>query len=341
VNPMDLFNFRSDKNKTQIVCIVAYSICSASMLLVNKLAQHALVQRVPSFLTLTQLAVCSVVVMALPNSMHKKCGGPIDKFEWEKMKPFFIYCCSFVGGLYCNMRALSVSNIETVIVFRACTPLAVCVLDYFYLGRSVPSPKSLAGLALIALGSAGYMFNDAQFAMDGLTAYTWAFLYFFLLCFNMVFGKAITRDVKLTLSGNVLYTNAISCPLILAFGVVMGETEALQEVQLTSEAIAFVAFSCVIGTGIAYAGWWCRSMVSATTYTVVGVINKLLTVLVNVLIWDNHASMIGITCLLLCLIGAVVYEPAPLRHPPVARVASKSDLKIPPADDAKGLTTSV
>ena len=41
-----------------------------------------------------------------------------------------LYIIAFVGGIYCNMRVLSVTNVETVIVFRTCSPLIVAVLDY-------------------------------------------------------------------------------------------------------------------------------------------------------------------------------------------------------------------
>jgi hypothetical protein len=34
----------------------------------------------------------------------------------------------------------------------------------------------------------------------------------------------------------------------------------------------------------------CRGMVSATTYTLVGVVNKFLTVLLNVVLWDKHST---------------------------------------------------
>lgn len=48
----------------------------------------------------------------------------------------------------------------------------------------------------------------------------------------------------------------------------------------------------------------------------VGVVNKMLTVLVNVLIWDQHASAKGIFALLICLGGGALYQQAPLRPPP-------------------------
>jgi GDP-mannose transporter len=52
---------------------------------------------------------------------------------------------------------------------------------------------------------------------------------------------------------------------------------------------------------------------AATTYTIIGVMNKMFTVLVNVVIWDNHASPIGIASLAACLAGGSLYQQAPLR----------------------------
>jgi GDP-mannose transporter len=41
--------------------------------------------------------------------------------------------------------------------------------------------------------------------------------------------------------------------------------------------------------------------------------NKCLTVLVNLLIWDQHAKPEGILCLSLCLLGGAMYDQAPMR----------------------------
>ena len=44
--------------------------------------------------------------------------------------------------------------------------------------------------------------------------------------------------------------------------------------------------------------------------------NKMLTVTVNVLIWEKHASMYGIFSLCLCLVGGTFYQQASLRSAP-------------------------
>lgn len=57
----------------------------------------------------------------------------------------------------------------------------------------------------------------------------------------------------------------------------------------------------------------CRGMVSATSYTLVGVVNKFLTVLLNVIIWDKHSSPWGLFAVCMCLLAGTFYQQAPKR----------------------------
>jgi GDP-mannose transporter len=63
-----------------------------------------------------------------------------------------------------------------------------------------------------------------------------------------------------------------------------------------------------------YTGWLCRGMVSATTFTLVGVVNKLLTVLINVMLWDKHSTPFGIASVCVCLLAGSFYQQSPRRE---------------------------
>ena len=54
-------------------------------------------------------------------------------------------------------------------------------------------------------------------------------------------------------------------------------------------------------------------MVSATSYTLVGVVNKFLTVLLNVVLWDKHSTTAGIVSVCVCLGAGTLYQQAPRR----------------------------
>ena len=95
--------------------------------------------------------------------------------------------------------------------------------------------------------------------------------------------------------------------------LVSGELAQLRTMTLSPNTFAVLALSCVIGVLISYSGFRCRSAVSATCFTVLGVGCKFATVLANVLLWDKHASLQGITCLVLTLMTASLYSQAPMR----------------------------
>jgi hypothetical protein len=96
---------------------------------------------------------------------------------------------------------------------------------------------------------------------------------------------------------------------------------------ITAAAIIFLLLGCVTGTGIGYSSWWCRDKVSATSFTLIGVMNKCLTILINLMMWDQHAPPGGILALVLCLIGGSLYRQAPMREVSLSNkeVANQAD----------------
>jgi solute carrier family 35 len=56
--------------------------------------------------------------------------------------------------------------------------------------------------------------------------------------------------------------------------------------------------------------------ISATSYALVGVLNKFLTLLLNILLWEKHSSPLGIFGVCVCLGAGVFYEQSPSRPQP-------------------------
>ena len=243
------------------------------------------------------------------------CGCvPADQFEWRKVKPYLLYVAMFVSTIYTNMRALEESNVETIIVFRAACPLVVCILDWAFLGRQLPSMRSGLSLLVVLSGCLGYVLTDRAFKLNGWAAYQWVGAYFVIISFEMAYGKHIVGPHLgfASMWGPTLYTNFISIPPMLTIGLLTHEETKLHDAQLTATSITLLVLSCIIGVAISYLGWRARSLVTATCYTVLGVANKMLTVLANAMVWDQHASLTGVMFLVVCLLGATGYKQAPM-----------------------------
>ena len=348
--------------------VAFYCACSGGMLVLNKLAVHHV--GAPAFVTLAQFVATAAFV----------CGGwacgcvTLDTARWQRLKHFVVYVLAFSAGTWANMKVLMAANVETVIVFRSCAPrlslprrpasprhaappllrarrcapLCVCVTDYVFYQRAMPSRRSMCAMLLIALGALTYVSVDRDLkSPQAAAAYVWVGLWFALLIFQLTYGKQLVTGLGLQSSWSpVLYTNGLACLPTALIGWASADFEQLSRVDWTAASVGWLLLSCVAGVGISWAGFRCQALITATAYTVVGVMNKLLTVrarigpthtpplllsrhrsrsisqvLLNVLIWDKHASPLGIASLCVCLAGGALYQQAPLRRPAGYEVA--------------------
>lgn len=254
-----------------MTAIIGYSLCSSTLLLANKAALFYFNR--PSTVSFIQISFATVAVLLL-----KYVGGvEVDHFEWAKVKAYSLYIIAFVAAIYANMRALSVSNVETVIVFRACTPLAITVVDFLFMGRQLPSLRSTLSLIGVGMCALLYCVTDSEFALKGIEAYNWVSVYFILIVFEMTYGKKLTSSVKMKsvwvrifdhlkrfithsltpecMQGPVLYTNALAALPMFALGhAVSNDFVDLREsvAELPSIGASIIFFSCVAGLMIGY-----------------------------------------------------------------------------------------
>jgi hypothetical protein len=305
--------------------VVAYSVCSASLLLVNKIV----LARIPSAPLVTAVQ-CVFCVAAIGGSAVIFGTPRLDAPTAPLLRAYGAYTVLFVAGIYANMRSLEGSNVDTVVVFRATVPLLVAAGDWALLGREAPSARSLASMLVVLAGCAAFVAVDAQFAAHGAAAYAWLAAYVAAIAAEMLLGKQITASLGASLGTSVLLTNALAVVPFLAIGAATGELQrgvgARGAWAASPGALTALAASCVLSAGIGFSSWWCRSLTSATTFTVVGTVNKVLTVLVNIAVWDKHASAVGTGFLLVCLAAGALYQQAPMRaQPGYAKVAGSEE----------------
>ena len=199
---------------------------------------------------------------------------------------------------------------ETFVVVRSSSPLLVAVCEWRFMGRELPNARSTATLLLILLGAMGYVRNDATLnAGAGAWSATWMCVF----VFDQLYIKHICDSVPMSAWGRVLYSNALAAVPAVLLGFIFREYGVLATYVWTRHALGALALSCLCGVGMSYSAFQLRSLVSATAFTVVGILCKVLTVLINVLIWDKHANAAGLAALMVCLAAGSFYTPAPMR----------------------------
>jgi solute carrier family 35 len=288
--------------------IAYYSLCSSCLLIVNKVALHIL--PAPVFLLSLQLWFAVAFVYLL-----QACGVvQVELLCVDTGVKFVPVVLSFLGTLFSNAKVLQYSNVETFITFRSTTPLVLCVCDYLFLGRHLPSARSVACLFGLLVSSAGYALFDHAF---DVRAYSWLGIWYVCFTAYEVVVKHMCDTVAVDNWTRVIYTNAMAGSL-LAFAIpfVKGEHAAAAALPWTTTALSTLTTSCLIGIGVSHSAYVMRSACSATLSAVVGILCKVLTVVINIVIWDKHASTVELAFLALGLISGAFYEQAALREAP-------------------------
>eukprot|EP00549_Striatella_unipunctata_P023764 CAMPEP_0118688746 /NCGR_PEP_ID=MMETSP0800-20121206/9090_1 /TAXON_ID=210618 ORGANISM="Striatella unipunctata, Strain CCMP2910" /NCGR_SAMPLE_ID=MMETSP0800 /ASSEMBLY_ACC=CAM_ASM_000638 /LENGTH=330 /DNA_ID=CAMNT_0006586037 /DNA_START=874 /DNA_END=1866 /DNA_ORIENTATION=- len=306
-----------------------YMLCSACLLISNKVAVHLM--PAPSFILFAQLMGTVMVVKVAEALGYIQC----DKLERSKIIKFMPVAFIFLATIYMNIKSLQYANVETFMIFRFSTPLCISVADYVFLGRELPSARSWMSLLALLGGAVGYGTTDSAYEVKG---YTFCAAWYVIFCLDQIYLKHIVSTVKMDSNwGRVLYSNLLAAlPLIVPLCLDDTEREAVE--NATSQGIAALLVSVILGAAMSYFAWMARSLLAATSFTIVGNVCKVFTIFINVMIWDKHASGFGIVCLICCLGAAYFYKQAPMRAS--IKQSDEEELPLSVSSDSKDAASS-
>ncbi|KMT05538.1 hypothetical protein BVRB_7g176610 [Beta vulgaris subsp. vulgaris] len=254
-----------------------------------------------------------------------------DSLDLMTMWRFLPAAVIFYLSLFTNSELLLHANVDTFIVFRSVVPIFVAIGETLFLHQPWPSLKTWASLATIFGGSVIYVMTDYQFTV---MAYSWALAYLISMSIDFVYIKHVVMTIGLNTWGLVLYNNLEALLLFPLELLVMGELKKIKhEISDESDWHTFsvilpVGLSCLFGLSISFFGFSCRKAISATGFTVLGIVNKLLTVVINLVIWDKHSTIVGTLGLLICMLGGVLYQQSTsVKSKPVKTVEPQESLE--------------
>lgn len=290
-----------------------FSVSAACLMVVNKLCVELV--PLPSLLCSLQLAVTVAVAL-----LFKWVGlAEVDGFDEAKVRSFLVFTTLFSCTLYTSVRALAASNIATVLVFRSCGPLVIALFEWQCASGAALRPLGWIALAVVVASTAAFMLTDSALRLDGWVAYTWVAVYLLFDVASIAYGKSLAHT-SVSMWGRVLYTNALSLPQTLLIAIFSGELDTLRNLLAArgNEPVAYstartlgtstaVACSCVLGVSISFYGWRTRRVLAASEYAMLGLANKIVTVILSVVIWNGTASAGGLCALTLCLLGSSAF----------------------------------
>jgi GDP-mannose transporter len=131
-------------------------------------------------------------------------------------------------------------------------------------------------------------------------------VWYLAFVFDAVYVKHLCNTVQMTDWGRAYYTNLLSLVPMMVIHVVAGEYNMIGNIDWAIPQVTSLMMACVLGVAMSHSGYSLRRSVTATMMAMVGIVCKFLTVIVNCMIWDKHASPPGLFFLILRCVCAHV-----------------------------------
>ena len=302
--------------RTTLPLVVLYFMSSSSLLVLNKVAIKAIPNA--SLLLFTQLG-STVVIVAAPAFAGK--ARVNFKPEGKVVRAYSTVAMVFLATIYSNFQVIHSIGINPFIVLRCSTPLIVSVLDWAFMGRTLPDWKST--LALCGILSSGSMYArlkvaDPDFGTNGSgdaeSGLWWSAIWLVSFLLDMVYIKYVVEAYPCSGSERTLYQNFLALPiLVVLLNVGVEKYNMVEAVNAPKSAWIAVVMTCFAGAALSFTGMSLRTEFSATLFTVLGIVCKMASTLLNEIFVEPERDLARLSCIAAVIISSSFYKQAPLR----------------------------
>lgn len=294
---------------------MAYCISSCSMILINKLVLSSydfdagislmLYQNFVSVLIVSTLSVLGVI--------------STEPLTWKLIKVWIPVNVIFVGMLITSMFSLRYINVAMVTVLKNVTNVMTAVGE-MYLFQKHHDNRVWAALFLMIVSAICGGVTDLTFHAVG---YTWQFINCFLTAsYSLTLRRVMDTAKQVTRSGNlneftmVLLNNSLSIPLGVLLIFMFKEVDYLYETPLLKLPSFWLVttLSGFLGLAISFTSMWFLHQTGATTYSLVGSLNKIPLSIAGIVLFHVPTSLQNSTSILFGLLAGVFFARAKLKE---------------------------
>ncbi|PSS30243.1 GDP-mannose transporter like [Actinidia chinensis var. chinensis] len=294
---------------------LAYCISSCSMILVNKYVLSSYDFNAGISLMLYQNFV-SVVIVSLLSVFGVITTEPLT---WRLIKVWLPVNVIFVGMLITSMFSLKYINVAMVTVLKNVTNVITAVGE-MYLFHKHHDNRVWAALFLMIISAISGGITDLSFHAVG---YTWQIINCFLTAsYSLTLRRVMDTAKQVTRSGNlnefsmVLLNNTLSLPLGLLLTFVFNEVDYLSRTPLLRMPIFWLVmtFSGFLGLAISFTSMWFLHQTGATTYSLVGSLNKIPLSVAGIVLFHVPTSLENSASIFFGLVAGVFFARAKMRE---------------------------
>jgi GDP-mannose transporter len=274
------------------------------MVLSNKALAASFPVQLPIMLVLLQ---CALAVL-----LGETCRGlnvvQYKRFRLATAAIWLPVNVCFVAMLLTSFMSFKFLNVPMITVFKNLTNVIIVAGDWYWHGQKVTIGVLLT-FGVMVIGALAAAYTDAMFSAEG---YLWMSSNCVATASYVLYMRSVTTrdDVDLSKFEMVFYNNLLSIPLLLPVSLALGEVGVLMDNLPVVLSWSFVSVNLIAGSMgffLNLASLWCVGSTSATTYALVGSVNKIPVSLLGVLLFDAVVTSQSAAYIAVSMAGGFIY----------------------------------
>mmetsp|Transcript_31676 Transcript_31676/g.76707 ORF Transcript_31676/g.76707 Transcript_31676/m.76707 type:complete len:377 (-) Transcript_31676:349-1479(-) len=276
------------KNGKVLGACAFYSFCSVSMVLANKSlasSYNHLIEGDLNILLVVFQAIVAVIAVELCKALK---WVEYPSFSMETAKEWAPVNICFCAMLFTGMASLQYNSVPMVTVFKNLTNIVTCAGDWWFFGNA-PERLVILAFCIMLAGALMAAWNDISITMTG---FFWMMLNCLSCAAYVLYMKFATKSVKLSKFGMVFYNNLLCMVFLLPVAIYMGQIKVFFSTEAihTPDYFGKNFFAGLVGFLLNFASLNCVSLAGATTYAIIGSLNKIPLAVLGYFIFDTIIS---------------------------------------------------
>lgn len=289
-----------------IAACVAYSFCSVSMVLANKaLAVYFGTSGMGTTPDVFMVLLQNVVAVVMVEGLKKAGKVSYPDFNKETAMKWLPVNVFFVLMLVTGFLSLKYVHVPMVTIFKNLTNILIVAGDWYFYKESVTMLIASSFLIML-LGAVLAAINDIEFSAVG---YFWMSMNCICTAAYVLYMRLATQTIRLSKFGMVFYNNLLSVGLLLPIILVKGELAVVANWDLWTSSFIFLnLFAGAVGFLLNLASLWCVEKTSATTYAIVGSLNKIPVALLGWVLFQTQITTEASLFISMSMCGGFLYS---------------------------------
>jgi len=288
-----------------IISCVMYSAVSVCMVISNKLISSTLDPEVRERLPQATVILFQCLVAVVMVAVAKQSGlVEYPNFNLNTAKSWLPLNVFFIGMLFSGFISLVYVSVPMVTITKNLANIITVLGEYYLFGEPL-SFLTLLSVAIMVIGAVLAGANDLEFNFYG---YVWMAINCVFTSGYVLYMRFASTSIKLPRFGMVYYNNLLSCALLLPICIFRNEFAVLLDPEImTMPFVASNIIAGVLGFYLNFASLWCVSATNATTYAIVGSLNKVPITVLGFLMFNAKMTTEGIIFIAMATAGGFLY----------------------------------